>query len=235
MANALALTKSEKQAFVTRTYGWMAFALLISAVSAFFTAQSHALLTMLSANGHIGFWILCIAEIILVLVLSAKIRTISLGAATAGFIAYSVIDGITLSSVFLIFQMDSIAAAFLGSALMFGIMSVYGITTKRDLTTFGTYLMMAVVGVIIASLVQFLLSLFTRASFTMFDILISIATAVIFTGLTAYDSQKVIRTAEYARDSDDYKKVSILAALELYLDFINIFLSLLRLFGKRRD
>ncbi len=235
MANALALTKSEKQAFVTRTYGWMAFALLISAVSAFFTAQSHALLTMLSANGHIGFWILCIAEIILVLVLSAKIRTISLGAATAGFIAYSVIDGITLSSVFLIFQMDSIAAAFLGSALMFGIMSVYGITTKRDLTTFGTYLMMAVVGVIIASLVQFLLSLFTRASFPMFDILISIATAVIFTGLTAYDSQKVIRTAEYARDSDDYKKVSILAALELYLDFINIFLSLLRLFGKRRD
>lgn len=235
MANALALTKSEKQAFVTRTYGWMAFALFISAVSAFFTAQSHALLTMLSANGHIGFWILCIAEIILVLVLSAKIRTISLGAATAGFIAYSVIDGITLSSVFLIFQMDSIAAAFLGSALMFGIMSVYGITTKRDLTTFGTYLMMAVVGVIIASLVQFLLSLFTRASFPMFDILISIATAVIFTGLTAYDSQKVIRTAEYARDSDDYKKVSILAALELYLDFINIFLSLLRLFGKRRD
>ena len=131
--------------------------------------------------------------------------------------------------------MDSIAAAFFGSALMFGIMSVYGITTKRDLTTFGTYLMMAVVGVIIASLVQFLLSLFTRASFTMFDILISIAPAVIFTGLTAYDSQKVIRTAEYARDSDDYKKVSILAALELYLDFINIFLSLLRLFGKRRD
>ncbi|MDY2842690.1 MAG: Bax inhibitor-1/YccA family protein [Treponema sp.] len=235
MANALALTKSEKQAFVTRTYGWMAFALLISAVSAFFTAQSHALLTMLFANGQIGFWILCIAEIILVLVLSAKIRTISLGAATAGFIAYSVIDGITLSSVFLVFQMDSIAAAFFGSALMFGIMSVYGITTKRDLTTFGTYLMMAVVGVIIASLVQFLLSLFTRASFTMFDILISIATAVIFTGLTAYDSQKVIRTAEYARDSDDYKKVSILAALELYLDFINIFLSLLRLFGKRRD
>ncbi len=235
MANSLALTKSEKQAFVTRTYGWMALALFISAVSAFFTAQNHTLLTMLFANGQIGFWILCIAEIILVLVLSAKIRTISVGAATAGFIAYSVIDGITLSSVFLIFQMDSIAAAFLGSALMFGIMSFYGATTKRDLTTFGTYLMMAVVGVIIASLVQFLLSLFTRASFTMFDILISIATAVIFTGLTAYDSQKVIRTAEYARDSDDYKKVSILAALELYLDFINIFLSLLRLFGKRRD
>lgn len=235
MANALALTKSEKQAFVTRTYGWMAFALLISAVSAFFTSQNHTLLTMLFANGQIGFWILCIAEIILVLVLSAKIRTISVGAAMAGFIAYSVIDGITLSSIFLIFQMNSIAAAFLGSALMFGIMSVYGITTKRDLTTFGTYLMMAVVGVIIASLVQFVLSLFTRTSFTMFDILISIATAVIFTGLTAYDSQKVIRTAEFARDSDDYKKVSILAALELYLDFINIFLSLLRLFGKRRD
>ncbi len=235
MANSLTLSKSEKQAFVTRTYAWMAFALFISAVAAFFTSQSRALLTMLFANGQIGFWILCIAEIILVLVLSSKIRTISVGAAMAGFIAYSVIDGITLSSIFLVFQMNSVVAAFLASALMFGVMSVYGITTKRDLTTLGTYLMMAIVGVIIASLVQFLLSLFTRTPFTMFDILISVATAVIFTGLTAYDSQKVIKTAEYARNSDDYKKVSILAALELYLDFINIFLSLLRLFGKRRD
>lgn len=235
MAGSLALTQSEKQAFVTRTYGWMAFALLLSSAAAFFTSQSPSLLRFLFGNGAIGFWILAIAEILLVVVLSAKIRTMSVGGAVAGFVAYSVIDGVTLSSIFLVYQMNSIAAAFFASAAMFGVMSFYGATTKRDLTSFGKYLMMAVLGVIIASLVQFILALVTKNPFTMFDLLISFATVVIFTGLTAYDSQKVIRTAEHARSTDDYKKVSVFAALELYLDFINIFLSLLRIFGKRRD
>lgn len=235
MANSVALTQSEKQTFVARTYGWMGFALFLSAVAAFFTSQSPALLKFLFANGAVGFWILCIAEIILVVVLSARIRTMSVAGAMAGFVAYSVIDGVTISSIFLVYQMNSIVAAFLASAVMFGVMSFYGATTKRDLTTFGKYLMMAVIGIIIASLVQLVLSLITKADFSMFDLLISAVTVIVFTGLAAYDSQKVIRTAEYARDSDDYKKVSIIAALELYLDFINIFLSLLRIFGRRRD
>lgn len=235
MANPIALAQSEKQAFVSRTYGWMAFALLLSAAAAFFTSLSPSLLRFLFGNGAVGFWILAIAEIILVVVLSSRIRTMSVGGAVAGFVAYSIIDGVTLSSIFLVYQMNSITAAFFASAAMFGVMSFYGATTKRDLTTFGKYLMMAVLGVIIASLVQLVLSLITKNPFSMFDLLISFATVVIFTGLTAYDSQKVIRTAEYARNTDDYKKVSIFAALELYLDFINIFLSLLRIFGKRRD
>jgi len=231
MANSLALTKSEKQAFVTRTYGWMALALFISAVSAFFTAQNHTLLTMLFANGQIGFWILCIAEIILVLVLSAKIRTISVGAATAGFIAYSVIDGITLSSVFLIFQMDSIAAAFLGSALMFGIMSFYGATTKRDLTKLGSILFMALIGLIIASVVNMF-----WANSTLYWI-VTYAGVLIFVGLTAYDAQAIKNLYLNMNDgaSETRRKLAVLGALTLYLDFINLFLFLLRIFGGRRD
>lgn len=235
MTNSLVLTQSEKQAFVVRTYGWMAFALFLSAAAAFFTSLTPSFLRFLFGNGGVGFWILAMAEILLVVVLSARIRTMSVGGAAAGFVVYSIIDGVTLSSIFLVYQMNSITAAFFASAAMFAAMSVYGATTKRDLTGLGKYLMMALIGVIIASLVQFVLALITKNPFSMFDLLISFATVVIFTGLAAYDSQKVMRTAEYARNTDDYKKVSIFAALELYLDFINIFLSLLRIFGKRRD
>lgn len=235
MTNVLSLTQTEKQNFIARTYSFMAGALLVSAAAAFLTSLNPVLLKFLFSNGALGFWVLCIAEILLVVMLSAKIRAMSLAAAAGSFLAYSVINGITLSSIFLVYRSSSIASAFISSAAMFGIMSFYGITTKRDLTTFGKYLMMALIGVIIASLVQFLFSIFTRADFSMFDLLISFATVIIFTGLTAYDSQKVIRTAEHAKNSDDYKKVSIYAALELYLDFINIFLSLLRIFGRSRD
>ncbi|MBR0032514.1 MAG: Bax inhibitor-1/YccA family protein [Treponema sp.] len=238
---ALAMTESEKSLFMGRTYGWMGLALFISAVTAFFTSRSifsaNGLTTLgkfLFGNGMVGFFVLVISEIVLVFWLSHSIRKISVQTATIGFIAYSVINGITLSSIFIVYRISSIAAAFFGCSAMFLALCFYGTTTKRNLLSFGKYLMMGLIGIVIASLAQMVIGFFTKTPLTMLDFLISVATIIVFTGLTAYDAQKIIRTAEQATGSDDYKKVSILGALELYLDFINLFLALLRLFGKRR-
>lgn len=227
-------TASERSRFVGRTYGWMALALFVSAASAFMVANSYTLLKLIFGHGIVGWLVLAVAEIGLVIWLSASIRKISVTAAVAGFVAYAVLNGATLSSIFLVYRIDSIASAFFTTALLFGVMSVYGMRTKSDLTSLGRYLMMGLIGVILASLVGGIVSLVTKTPLSMLNVLISVATVVIFTGLTAYDAQKIMRTAAHANGNDDYKKVSILAALELYLDFINLLLALLRLFGKKR-
>lgn len=224
----------EKSRFIGRTYGWMALALFVSAASAFAVASSGMMLRLIFGHGIVGWLLLAVAEIGLVIWLSASIRKISVGAAMLGFIAYAVLNGATLSSIFIVYKVDSIASAFFTTALLFTVMSVYGMRTKSDLTSLGRYLMMGLIGVIIASLVGGIISLVTKTSLNMLNVLISVATVVIFTGLTAYDSQKIMRTAAYANGNDDCRKVSILAALELYLDFINLLLALLRIFGKRR-
>lgn len=219
----------ERQKFVTRTYMWMGLALIISALAAYYTATSQQMLNMLFANRAMGFKILAIGEIALVFILSMTLRNISVFGAGLMFIAYSVVNGITLSSIFLVFDISSIAFCFGGTALMFIAMSIYGKATKQDLSKAGYYLMMAVIGLVVVSLINWLLKSSTL------DWLISIATVVVFTGLTAYDTQKILYTAQRANGSDAYKKIAIVAALELYLDFINIFLSLLRLFGKKNN
>lgn len=216
----------EKQKFVTKTYMWMGLALIISAFAAFIAADSYSVQVFLFNN--MGFLICAIAEIALVFILSMTLRKISVGLATFMFILYAVLNGITLSSIFLIYTRTSIALCFAGTAVMFIGMSIYGSVTKQDLSKAGYYLMMAVFGTIIVSLINMLLHS------DMLTTLISIATVVIFTGLTAYDTQKLLATAGRATDSDDFKKISIIAALELYLDFINILLSMIRLFGKRK-
>ncbi|MBQ6782255.1 MAG: Bax inhibitor-1/YccA family protein [Treponema sp.] len=228
------LSQSEKSRFISRTYGWMALALFISAASAFATASSPVLLKLIFGHGILGWAVLAIAEIGLVIWLSSSIRKISVAAATIGFIAYAVLNGMTLSSIFFVYQIDSIAMAFFTTAILFTVMSLYGARTQRDLTSLGRYLLMGLLGVIIASVVGGVISLITKTPLNMLNILISVATVVIFTGLTAYDSQKILKTAQYANGNADYKKVSIIAALELYLDFINLLLALLRLFGKKR-
>ena len=241
--NAVRLAASEKTRFLARTYGWMSLALLISAISAFFTAAN-----MFDARGSMtpfarllfgsrgtGFIILAIVEIAIVWWLTASIRKISPATACAGFIAYSVINGLTLSSIFALYRISTIAAAFCASAAMFFVMSVYGATTKTNLASAGKYITMALIGIIVASLLQTLLAFITHTRLELLDLLISFVGVIVFTALAAYDAQKVIKTAQYARNSADYKKVSILAALELYLDFINLFLFLLRLFSRRRD
>lgn len=217
-----------RSAFVTRTYAWMALALVISAGAAFFTANCPPLLRLLFGN-RFGFIVCAILEVGLVMWLSAAIRKISSAAAALGFVAYSLINGITLSSIFWAYTSAAIARTFIIAALMFGGMAIFGATTKQRLDTAGRYLIMALWGVIIASLVNMLLKS------SGLDWILSLITVVLFTGLTAYDSQKIQQAGAADDGSDTFKKASIIGALELYLDFINIFLSLLRLFGRSRD
>ena len=236
------LAETEKSRFLGKTYGWMALALCISALAAYVTSGSETLLAFLfGASGTsgtkstpVGFIGLVILELLLVFGLSASIRKIPVGLAVLGFVVYAIVNGMTLSSLFFVYQISSIAMAFFSTAILFSVMSLWGMSTKRNLASWGRYLMMALLGVIIASLTGGLISFFTKTPLPMLDILVSVATVIIFTALTAYDSQKLLKTAEYARNTDDYKKVSVLAALELYLDFINLLLALLRIFGKKK-
>lgn len=228
-----ALTKKEKLAlearkFIARVYGWMALALIISGISAFFAAASPAAYNLIWGGKHIGFYVLAGLEVLLVIIISASIAKIPVGAAGFLFIIYSIINGLTLSAIFLVFEIHSIGIVFFISAAMFFAMSLYGRFTKQDLNSAGRYLMMALFGLIIAAVVNFFLKS---------DILqwiISLVTLVVFIGLTAYDTNKIVRASELADGSDTFKKAAIFGALELYLDFINIFLSLLNLFGKKR-
>ena len=220
----------EQNKFLARTYGWMALALIISGFTAFGTA------TYLASIGEqaysffqIGFPILAIAEIVLVWWLSASISKISAVGASVAFVIYSVLNGMTLSSIFIVYQLSSLFTIFLTSAGKFAAMAIYGTFTKQNILSFGRYFFMALVGVVIASIIN----LFVRSN--RLDWIISIVTVVLFTGLSAYDAQKMVRVSERAENSDVFKKASIIGALELYLDFVNIFLAMLRLFGKRKN
>ena len=227
MVNEIAQVKV-KNTFLSRVYGWMTLALVISGVTAFLAATNETIIRLTIGNGF-GFLILAVAELALVWWLTASIHKISSGAAFFAFILYSVLNGVTLSSVFLVYKIESIFMVFFISAGMFAAMAVYGTVTKSSLSSFGKYFAMALVGIIIASLVNF----FLRSP--MLDWFLSIITVVIFTGLTAYDAQKMLAVSGNASDDEVFKKVSVIGALELYLDFINIFLAMLRLFGRRRD
>ena len=171
---------------------------------------------------------LILAEFALVIILSAGIRKMSFPVAAASFVIYSIVNGLTLSVVLFAYTRTSVASIFVITALMFGAMSIYGATTKSNLNSAGKYLMMALTGLIIASIVNW----FMHSSSLSW--LISFVAVGVFTGLTAYDTQKITQAARYAQDNEDFKKVAIIGALELYLDFVKIFLALLRLFGKRR-
>lgn len=214
--------------FLTKVYGWMSLALLLSGITAFIVATSPFLINLVFGN-KIGFPLLAIGEIVLVWWLSASIRKISTMAASIAFLAYSIINGATLASIFYVFSLDSIIVVFLVSALMFIGMSLYGVFSKSDIMSFGRYFSMAIIGLIVASVIN----IFLKSSG--FNWVISIVTVVIFTGLTAYDTRKMILVSQQADGSDMFQKASIIGALELYLDFINIFLALLRIFGKSRD
>lgn len=227
MVNEIAQVKV-KNTFLSRVYGWMTLALVISGVTAFLAATNETIIRLTIGNGF-GFLILAVAELALVWWLTASIHKISSGAAFFAFILYSVLNGVTLSSIFLVYKIESIFMVFFISAGMFAAMAVYGTVTKSSLSSFGKFFAMALVGIIIASLVNFLL----RSP--MLDWFLSIITVVIFTGLTAYDAQKMLAVSGNASDDEVFKKVSVIGALELYLDFINIFLAMLRLFGRRRD
>lgn len=211
-----------------KVYVWMAFALLITGMTAYYVATSPTLMTAILTN-KVLFWGLLIAELALVFGVSAAINRLSLLTATLMFLLYSVINGATLSGIFLIYQLTSIATVFFITAGTFGTMAVIGYTTKADLSSMGRILFMALIGIIIATLVN----LFIKSDgLTM---ILSYLGVLVFVGLTAWDSQKIKQMLLQATDVDEgTQKIALLGALTLYLDFVNLFIYLLRIFGKRR-
>ena len=215
--------------FMRHVYQWMTVGLLVTAGTAFFVASSPALMGALFGS-TISMIILAVAVFAMPLVLMGMITRLSAMAATAIFVVYSALMGAFLSSVLLVYTGASVMSTFVTCAAMFGGMSVYGTVTKRDLTGMGTFMMMGLFGLIIAMIVNIFLAS------TALDFVISAIGVVIFTGLTAYDTQKIRAFGENAPldDATAMRRGALLGALTLYLDFINLFLMLLRLMGDRR-
>jgi len=214
--------------FVRRVYAWMFVGLALTSVAALYTAGNPALREVIFGN-RLVFYALIFGELGLVIAISGAINRLSAGTATGLFLLYSALNGVTLASIFLIYTGGSIAATFFVSATTFGAMSAYGYMTKKDLTSWGSFLFMGLIGVIVASLVNMFLHS------PMVAWVASVCGVLVFVGLTAYDTQKIkaIGAAGFG-DEQAQRKASILGALTLYLDFINIFLMLLNLFGRRR-
>ena len=208
-----------------KTFGWMTMCLLITALTAMGVVNS-GLFYQIASSGAI--WLLIIAELVLVFVLSARINKMSVTTATIMLIVYSALNGVTLSFIFLAYSLGSIAKTFFITTGMFGVMALVGATTKRDLSKMGSILFMALIGLIIASLVN----IFLHSSGL--DWIISLIGVVLFTALTAYDVQRVKRLAAESDLYDDTQvgRLAVISALSLYLDFINLFLYLLRFFGR---
>ncbi|MSR78058.1 MAG: Bax inhibitor-1/YccA family protein [Candidatus Omnitrophica bacterium] len=209
--------------FIQRVYHWMAIGLALTGFVAYWTASHPTVLRALAGG---GFWILAIAEIGLVFWLSASITKISAQAATLAFLAYAFLNGLTMSFVFLAYTGASIATVFFMTAGTFGAVSVFGWTTKADLSSAQGFFAMALIGVIIASIAN----IFMHS--TILYWIISYAGLGVFIGLTAYDTQKL---KGIHQNSGGTEQTAILGALALYLDFINMFLYMMRIFGKRRD
>lgn len=215
-------------AHLANVYWWMTLALLISGVAAWGVGTSPELAKVLIKNPGLCF-ILILAEFGLVLGISLAINKMSAATATALFIAYSLLNGITLSFIFLAYTQGTIVSAFAVTAGTFTVMALVGTVTKMDLSGFGTFFLMLLFGLIIASLVNIFWVNDTLAQ------IINYVGVLIFTGLTAYDAQKVKEM--YLAQADDHpetlRKLAVLGALTLYLDFVNLFLFILRIFGRR--
>ncbi|HQB93684.1 MAG TPA: Bax inhibitor-1/YccA family protein [Candidatus Omnitrophota bacterium] len=209
--------------FIQRVYFWMAMGLGLTGLAAFATVLNAGFLMFLVKG---GMWLFFIVELFLVFWLSANIRRLSASAATMLFLVYSALNGVTLSSIFLVYTATSISVTFFICAAMFAGVSLYGWVTKQDLTSVGSFCAMAIWGVLIASLV----GMFFRAP--AFHWILSYVGVAVFIGLTAYDTQKLKWIHQNAQGAAD--QLAILGALALYLDFVNMFLFLLRIFGRRR-
>nr|WP_236886151.1 Bax inhibitor-1/YccA family protein [Elizabethkingia anophelis] len=213
---------------MSKVYGWMSLALVVTGLIAYLVAGSETLITAIMAN-KLLFYGLIIAEFGLVIWLSTRIAKMSTTTAIAAFMGYAVLNGLTLSLIFLIYTFSSIALTFFVTAGTFAVMSIYGYVTKTDLTKIGKIMMMLLVGIIIASLVNLFLK-----SPMIYWITTYVGVAV-FVGLIAYDTQKIKNYfLELNGDESLMGRMAIMGALTLYLDFINLFLFLLRLFGGGR-
>lgn len=224
----LSQVEFEQRSFITKVYGWMSFALLLTGLAAYYTANTPSLLYAIYSN-KIIFFGLIIGELGLVIALSAAIKKMSAALATTVFIAYAILTGLTLSFIFVLYTTSSIALTFFVTAGTFAAMSAYGYFTKKDLTSWGNLLFMGLIGIIIASIANF----FMKSE--MIYWITTYAGILIFTGLIAYDTQKIKEMNIIGNEgTDEDRKEAIMGALALYLDFINLFLKLLRVLGRKK-
>jgi len=219
-----------ERSIIRNVYMWMTAGLALTAIVSYAASQSDAFLRLIYGTPG-AFLVLIVVEFILVIYLSSRIHKMSAQSAVFAFIGYAFLNGLTLSVIFLAYTGLTITQAFFTTAAAFGGMSLYGLTTKKDLSGVGHYLMMGLWGIIIASVINF----FIGSSALYYGI--SFIGVAVFMGLTAWDTQVIKRwNDEYGSTMDEhqYVKLSIMGALKLYLDFINMFLFLLRIFGRRR-
>lgn len=227
-------TGQVSKTFMANVFLWMFVALGVSAICAYLFASNESLLSYLinpSGKGlNILGWAVIFAPLVFVLVMSAAYNRLSSPALIALFMLYAAVNGISFSFILLAYTAGSVMTCFLSASAMFGIMAVLGYTTDKDLTSFGRIMMMGLIGIVVASLLNWL---FKSPGL---NYIISIVGVMVFTGLTAYDVQKLKQIGQAANtDAEGVKKMSVIGALNLYLDFINLFLMLLRLFGNKRD
>ena len=216
-------------ALMRKVFVWMTLALAITGLTAYGVATSPTILSLIFSS-KVTFFGLIIAEFALVFAISGAINRLSLSTATLLFILYSVINGATLSTIFFAFSVATIGKVFFITAGTFGAMALVGYTTKTNLTSMGKLLFMALLGIIIASVVN----MFVASSGL--DLILSYVGVLVFVGLTAYDTQKIKQMCQAAPDAgESAQKLALIGALSLYLDFINLFLYLLRIFGNNRD
>lgn len=230
-------TRGLSNSFVANVFLWMFGALALSALTAYIFGTSENLISLLftvtpqgGTRMSLFGWIVTFAPLIIVMTMSFRVNKMKASSMMALFVLYSVLMGVSLSFIFTAFTSSSIFKTFIITAGMFGIMAIVGYTTNTDLTKFGSILLMALVGIIIATLVNF----FMHSS--SLDFIISIIGVIVFTGLTAYDVQTIKRIGMMGiNEGETMTKITIHAALNLYLDFLNIFLYLLRFFGNNND
>lgn len=216
-----------QRSLIQRVFLWMTMGLSITGLTAMLTYSSSLFYELMSNS--ILFWGLMLAELGIVFYLSSRVMKMSFMTATILFAAYSILNGVTLSLIFAAYTMQSIATTFFVTAGTFAAMAFVGYVTKRDLSKMGSILMMALIGLIIATVAN----IFLKNS--MFELVISGIGVLIFTGLTAYDTQKIKLMLHQAESEEVAKKLSVIGALTLYLDFINLFLYLLRFLGSRNE
>jgi FtsH-binding integral membrane protein len=222
-------TQVRVNSYIRSVYNWMAIGLALTGFIAFYVAGNESLIRLIFGNQMIFFGLI-IAELVLVFSISARVHKMQASTATALFVIYAGLNGVTLSSIFLVYAHSSIASTFLVCALTFAACSIYGMTTNRDLTSLGGFMVMGLIGIIIASVVN----LFVRSAGM--SMIISYIGVFVFVGLTAYDTQKLktmALTQPAGLDAGVIRKGAIMGALSLYLDFINLFLMLLRILGNR--
>ena len=219
---------AEQQRFMVRVYNWMTAGLAITGFMAFYISGSETMMNIIFGNPIMPI-VLIVAQIGLVFWLASRVMQMSVSQATGVFMLYAGLTGVTFSAIFMTYTASSITSTFMVTAGTFGAMSLYGYTTKKDLTSWGSFLFMGLIGIIIASVVN----IFMQSS--MMHMIITYAGVLIFVGLTAYDTQKIKEMNILGNEgTDEDTKEAIRGALTLYLDFINLFLMLLRLMGDRR-